>query len=188
MAKTQYIHNDNNTGACSIGKGEMISEFFEISDKACEGGMGEVFFCRDKRDNKFYVLKTFKKYDDEEKFRKEAFLCLSLPSHPYVTYTRTIINDGDTYYSLMDYVGKQPYSLEDSVKGETLESAMKIVDKQQALIWASQICKGMTFLNDYGIKVHRDIKPSNILISPDNNIKITDFGLSSIENKGGTPG
>lgn len=188
MPKTQYIPNDNNTDACFLGKGEMISEFFEISDKAREGGMGDVFFCRDKRDNKFYVLKTFKKYDDEEKFRKEAFLCLSLPSHPYVTYTRTIINDGDTYYILMDYVGKQPYSLEDSVKGETLESAMKIVDKQQALIWASQICKGMTFLNDYGIKVHRDIKPSNILISPDNNIKITDFGLSSIENKGGTPG
>ncbi len=188
MPKTQYIQQKEKSQPLFMKRGDVLSEFFEISDKAREGGMGDVFFCRDKRDNKFCVLKTFKKYDDEEKFRKEALLCLSLPCHPYVTYTRTIINDGDTYYILMDYVGKQPYSLEDSVKGETLESAIKIVDRQQALIWASQICKGMIFLNDCGIEVHRDIKPSNILISPDNNIKITDFGLSSIENKGGTPG
>ena len=188
MPKTNYIESNDIPQMPLIKRGDILSEFFEISDKAREGGMGDVFFCRDKRDNKFYVLKTFKRYDDEEKFRKEALLCLSLPSHPYVTYTRTIINDGDTYYILMDYIGKQPYSLEDSVRGETLESAMKIVDTQQALIWALQICKGMVFLNDCGMEVHRDIKPSNILISPDNNIKITDFGLSSIENKGGTPG
>lgn len=188
MPKTQYIEPNEEITKSSVTRGDVLSEFFEISDKAREGGMGDVFFCRDRRDNKFYVLKTFKAETDEKIFRKEALLCLNLPPHPYIVYTRTIISDRSRYYLLMDYIGKQPYSLHEEVKGETLEQALKKVDILQALIWAIQICKGMAFLNGWGITAHRDIKPSNILISPDNDIKITDFSLTSLEKKGGTPG
>ena len=167
----------------------LLGEFFEISDKAQEGGMGEVFFCRDKRDNKFYVLKSF---NDKSKniFKEEAIFALNLEKNPYVVYTRTIISDNSKYYVVMDYIGKQPYNVNEKVEGETLSKVIQKhqLEPKQALIWAIQFCKGMNFLNKSGMKAHKDIKPDNILISPDNVVKIIDFSLASIEKKGGTPG
>ena len=65
--------------------GFVLADFFEISEKAREGGMGDVFFCRDKRDNKFYVLKTYKKANSSFKdFSKEAALILKLKKHTHV--------------------------------------------------------------------------------------------------------
>lgn len=166
-----------------------LADFFEISDKAQEGGMGDVYFCRDKRDNKFYVLKKAKKTEYEDIFRKEAELVLKLGKNPYVVYTKTIVSDKNSYYIVMDYIGKQPYNLNDKVEGETLTKVMNktSIEPKQAVIWAIQLCKGMAFLNESGIESHKDIKPDNILIDPNNNIKITDFGLVSIDKKCGTP-
>ena len=173
-----------------ISPSGTLADFFEISDKAREGGMGEVFFCRDKRDNKFYVLKTIKADIDSKIFKEEAAFSLKLNKNPYVAYTRTIVIEKDILYIVMDYIGKQPYTLDSIVEGETLTKVMNKyhIEPKQALIWAIQFCKGMDFLNKSGMKVHKDIKPDNILISPDNVVKIIDFGLASIEKKGGTPG
>lgn len=166
-----------------------LADFFEISDKAQEGGMGDVYFCRDKRDNRFYVLKKAKKAEYEDIFRKEAELVLKLGKNPYVVYTKTIVSDKTSYYIVMEYIGKQPYNLDEKVEGETLTKVMNRtnIEPKQAVIWAIQFCKGMSFLNKAGIESHKDIKPDNILIDPDNNIKITDFGLVSIDKKCGTP-
>ena len=171
--------------------GFVLADFFEISEKAREGGMGDVFFCRDKRDNKFYVLKTYKKANSSfEDFSKEAELILKLKKHPHVVYAKTIITDADNYYIVMEYVGKQPYTIDDPVQGETLARVMDKVkiEPKQALIWAIQFCQGMKFLHQSGIETHKDIKPDNILITPENNIKIADFGLAGLDKKGGTIG
>ena len=172
-------------------QGLVLAEFFEISEKAREGGMGDVFFCRDKRDNKFYVLKTYKKANSSfENFFKEAELVLKLKKHPHVVYAKTIITDADNYYIVMEYVGKQPYTIDDPVQGETLARVMDKVkiEPKQALIWAVQFCQGMQFLHQAGVETHKDIKPDNILITPENNIKIADFGLAGLDKKGGTIG
>lgn len=169
----------------------LLGDFFEISDKAQEGGMGEVFFCRDKRDNKFYVLKAATidtKLTDI--FKKECLFVLDLWKHPNIVYSRTIISDKDKLYIVMEFIGKQPYNLLESIQGETLTRVMNKskIEPKQALIWAIQFCQGMQYLNSRKMLTHKDIKPDNILISPDNTIKITDFGLASIEKKGGTIG
>lgn len=172
-------------------QGLVLAEFFEISEKAREGGMGDVFFCRDKRDNKFYVLKTsINRPENQELFRKECLTVLGLWKHPYVAYSKTIVSDKERYYIVMDFIGKQPYNLEQPVQGETLSKVMSSVkiEPKQALIWAIQFCQGMQFLYQSGIETHKDIKPDNILITPENNIKITDFGLAGLEKKGGTVG
>ena len=217
MPKTHYIEAEEaNEMPCTpfIKKGDTLSEFFEISDKAREGGMGDVFFCRDKRDNKFYVLKTFKTNDlreivvhdkdgfpKETKFRseteitlknfqKEAFIALQMPRLPYVVFTKTLIAEGLKQYLVMDFIGKQPRSLEESVHGETLARVLRNtkIEYKQTLIWAIEFCRGMRNLHKHGIPVHKDIKLDNILLAPDNTICITDFGLSVLNKKGGTKG
>lgn len=172
-------------------RGIVLADFFEISDKAKEGGMGNVYFCRDKRDNKFYVLKTASNISvNTDIFQKECELVLRLWKHPYVTYSKTVVWDKNQYYIVMEFVGKHPYNLQEPVQGETLARVMNKIqlEPKQALIWALQFCQGMHFLNTQGMQTHKDIKPDNILVTPENNIKITDFGLASIDNKGGTVG
>ncbi|VDO16032.1 unnamed protein product [Rodentolepis nana] len=46
----------------------------------------------------------------------------------------------------------------------------------------TQICRGLSYIHRSGI-IHRDMKPSNILIGPDGNIKIADFGLSRLKRR-----
>lgn len=86
----------------------------------------------------------------------------------------------------MEYIEpnyKNQKSLEDYLCDKPLELA-------QVLRWSVQFCHGMEYAHLNGIKCHRDIKPPNILISSENNIKITDFGLSGALDKNliiGTP-
>lgn len=192
MPKTQYIEPNEEIAKSAVARGDVLSEFFEISDKAREGGMGDVFFCRDKRDNKFYVLKTSSKTSntDEQLFTKECNFVLRLWKHPYVAYAKTVLSDAEHLYIVMEFVGKQPYNLQEAVQGETLARVMNKtqIEPKQALIWAIQFCQGMQFLNNAGMESHKDIKPDNILITSQNDIKITDFGLACAEKKGGTVG
>jgi 5'-AMP-activated protein kinase catalytic alpha subunit len=46
-----------------------------------------------------------------------------------------------------------------------------------------QILNAVEYMHKLGI-VHRDLKPENLLLDYDNNIKVVDFGLSSIYAKG----
>ena len=194
--KTTIFEERDNKGilgkslAQEMAHGLVLAEFFEISERAKEGGMGDVFFCRDKRDNKFYVLKTTVKKMDYDLFRKECLTVLRLWKHPYIVYSKTVVFDKDKYYIVMEYVGKQPYTINEPVQGETLSRVMDKVkiEPKQALIWAIQFCQGMQFLHQAGIETHKDIKPDNILVTPENNIKIADFGLAGLDKKGGTIG
>lgn len=192
MPKTQYLQQKEKSQPLFMKRGDILSEFFEISDKAREGGMGDVFFCRDKRDNKFYVLKTSSKASgtDEQLFTKECKFVLHLWKNPYVAYAKTVLSDAAHLYIVMEFVGKQPYNLQEAVQGETLARVMNKtqIEPKQALIWAIQFCQGMQFLNNAGMEAHKDIKPDNILVTSKNDIKITDFGLASAEKKGGTIG
>ena len=192
MPKTQYIQQKEKSQPLFMKRGDILSEFFEISDKAREGGMGDVFFCRDRRDNKFYVLKTSSKASgtDEQLFTKECKFVLHLWKNPYVAYAKTVLSDAEHLYIVMEFVGKQPYNLQEAVQGETLARVMNKtqIEPKQALIWAIQFCQGMQFLNNAGMESHKDIKPDNILITSQNDIKITDFGLAGTEKKGGTVG
>lgn len=192
MPKTQYIQQKEKSQPLFMKRGDILSEFFEISDKAREGGMGDVFFCRDRRDNKFYVLKTSSKASgtDEQLFTKECKFVLHLWKNPYVAYAKTVLSDAEHLYIVMEFVGKQPYNLQEAVQGETLARVMNKtqIEPKQALIWSIQFCQGMQFLNNAGMEAHKDIKPDNILVTSKNDIKITDFGLASTEKKGGTIG
>lgn len=196
MPKTQYIQQKENFQRLFMKRGDILSEFFEISDKARDGGMGDVFFCRDKRDNKFYVLKTFREIQESKdncnlkNFDKEALASLQMPRLPYVVYTKTLIADGLRQYLVMDFIGEPPRNLNEIVQGKTLSRVLEStkIEYKQSLIWAIEFCRGMHNLHKYGIAVHKDIKLDNILLASDNSIRITDFGLAVLDKKGGTKG
>jgi len=71
------------------------------------------------------------------------------------------------------------------VAGESLEKKLtEGIDLQQALDYAIQICAGMAHAHRYGV-IHGDLKPGNCLVAPDGMLKVSDFGLGTVEEFAG---
>ncbi len=169
-----------------------FADYYEILGDDNDGGMGEVYFCKDKRSGQLYALKKAKaevKYEDL--FKKEAAFALELGKHPNIVYTTTIGHEGDMYYIVMELIGEQNTI---SPQGNTLVSEFNKspngIPVEQAYKWAIEFCEGMKYLTHKGMKAHKDIKPANIFITKDKTLKIGDFGLAGTNPRKatGTPG
>ncbi|MCL4129981.1 UNVERIFIED_CONTAM: hypothetical protein GTU68_042114, partial [Idotea baltica] len=79
--------------------------------------------------------------------------------------------DNGTYYYAMEYV-----------PGETLTERLhrdKRIPWRESIEIGVQICKALKAAHNTGI-VHRDLKPSNLLLDPEGNVKLTDFGIAQV--------
>jgi serine/threonine-protein kinase len=79
--------------------------------------------------------------------------------------------DGEMYYYAMEYV-----------PGETLTARLrrdKRIPWRETIDLSIQICVALKSAHDAGI-IHRDLKPSNLLLTPDGDIKLTDFGVAQV--------
>lgn len=59
----------------------------------------------------------------------------------------------------------------------------KSLSEDEAFIYFFQTCLGIDFIHKMDI-IHRDLKPENILLDSKGNVKISDFGWSSLKNNG----
>lgn len=192
---TQIPNNELDIKYLAEPQKPTLAYFYDVADKSKDGGMGEIFFCQDKRTKEFCVLKTFKteKEDYENYFKQEAEFALSLEKHPNIVYTKTIVIDEGQNYMVMEFVGEDPKDIKDDVREKSRTilneiNEIKEISKEQVLKWALDFCEGMLYLISIGMKAHKDIKPSNLFITKNKTLKIGDFGITAIENKGGSPG
>lgn len=106
------------------------------------------------------------------RFRQEAQAAANLNS-PYIVGIYDWGLDGDTYYLVMEYI-----------RGVDLKTAITqrgAIGQRKVAQIASQICSGLAVAHNNDV-IHRDIKPQNIMIQPDGNIKIMDFGVARAGN------
>lgn len=103
-----------------------------------------------------------------ERFRNEARAVAKL-SHPNIVTVYDVRQDGPTHYIVMELV-----------EGTDLKRIIRdfgVLPVDRALNFAIQICAGIGFSHRSGL-VHADIKPQNILITKEDVVKITDFGIA----------
>jgi serine/threonine protein kinase len=102
------------------------------------------------------------------RFEREASIWLSLPPHPHIVEVFTLMRDSNQYLLMMEYM-----------PGGDLRRLMEsgLLEPTRAVRFARQICAGLEFLHARGI-IHRDIKPANILLSKDDQVKISDLGIA----------
>ncbi|MFC4059550.1 serine/threonine-protein kinase [Planomonospora corallina] len=141
----------------------------------CRGGMGEVWFGRDRRLDRPVAVK-FIRVDflpdgrpDEEltrRFVREARITARL-GHPGVPAVYDCGTHGDRLYLVMQYV--------DGCSVATLLDETEIPAPWAALI-AAQVCSVLAVAHA-GALVHRDLKPSNLMLGPDGTVKVLDFGV-----------
>ena len=157
--------------------GERVGPY-EVTGPLGAGGMGEVYRARDtrlKREVALKILPSSVATDVERlaRFQREAEVLASL-SHPYVA----------GIYGLEESAGMRALVLE-LVEGETLDErlATGALPVQTALGLAGQIAAALEVAHQRGI-VHRDLKPANIKITPEGTVKVLDFGLAKLTERG----
>ncbi len=102
------------------------------------------------------------------RFRQEARNVANL-AHPNIVTLFDFGQDGNTYYMVMEYVdGKD-------LKKLIRESAPFPVER--ALHIGIQICAGVGYAHRAEL-VHADVKPQNVLVTADDHVKVTDFGIA----------
>lgn len=157
--------------------GEIIDGKYEILHEIGRGGMSIVYLAMDKRLNKQWAIKEFRK-DKGDASRElalnalldEANLMKKL-DHPMLPRIVDIIDSKATIYIVMDYI-----------EGESLN---RVVDAtgaqpQEAVIeWAKQLCAVLDYLHTLNPPViYRDMKPANIMLKPDGTVRLIDFGIA----------
>lgn len=103
-----------------------------------------------------------------EKFRNEARSVANL-SHPNLVTVHDFDNDGPTYFIVMELI-----------EGTDLKKMIRdlgALNIDRAVNLAIQICAGIGFAHRSGL-VHADVKPQNILVTREDVVKVTDFGIA----------
>jgi len=104
-------------------------------------------------------------------FEQEANILVRL-SHPNLPRVSAFFDEGGRSYLVMEFINGE--SLE-----KRLERANAPLMESQVLDWAVQICDVLHYLHTRSLPViFRDMKPSNVMVTPEGQIKLIDFGIA----------
>lgn len=153
--------------------GTILGNRYELLEKIGEGGMAEVYKAKCHLLNRFVAVKILKKeFNGDntfvEKFKSEAKAAASL-SDTNIVNIYDVGSEGGINYIVMEYVN-----------GKTLKQIIQDeirLDYYKAIDIAIQIGKALDCAHSNNL-IHRDIKPHNILVTKDNTVKVTDFGIA----------
>ena len=157
--------------------GQIVKERYEILEILGEGGMAFVYKARDMQLERFVAIKTLKpNYVNQEtfvdRFKREAKTAANL-NHPNIV-------------QIFDWgIEEEPYFVMEYIEGNTLTSIIaknRTISLSDILFIGAQVSSGLHAAHQKGL-VHRDIKPGNIMITPDGKVKVTDFGIVSLQNE-----
>ena len=161
--------------------GDKITDFIELN-KLGNGQFGTVYKMKSKMNSQIYAVKfvpiSRDKYENVKQ-QREKFIMSNI-FHPNIVKLYTTFQDFNNLYLVSEFV--EGTNLESYVKDFKKNNPNKYINQNLVISILKQILFGLKYLHGMGI-LHRDIKPDNILIDTNNNIKITDFGISAMYNK-----
>lgn len=155
---------------------------YEIVDEIGKGAMGVVYLARDPLIGRLVALKTFRigySVRDQEleqfriRFMREA-QSAGILSHPNIVTIHDVVEQTEEglAFIAMEYV-----------RGTTLKALLQS-DQPMSLQFivdiVSQVAEALDYAHAHRV-IHRDVKPANILITADNRVKITDFGIARLD-------
>jgi serine/threonine-protein kinase len=151
----------------------LVGGRYRITGLVASGGMGEVYAARDDVLGRMVAVKVLRPNLGSdagfvERFRREATNAARL-SHPAIVQVYDFGRDDHDTFIAMEFVDGQNLR-------EVLASQGALPAETAARI-AWQVCSALEHARRAGI-VHRDIKPENIILTPDGDVKVADFGLA----------
>jgi len=153
--------------------GSIINNKYRIEEELGRGGMGIVYRAYDTLLNRTVALKIMnpelvQRQNLLQRFLGEAQILVKL-SHPHIVKVYDLQVMAPGFFIVMEYV-----------EGLTLTEKIKPsarIPYQEALPIFKQTLQAIAYAHQAGV-LHRDIKPSNIMLTPNNGVKVMDFGLA----------
>jgi serine/threonine protein kinase len=149
---------------------------YEIERELGRGSMGIVYQAHDPRLDRRVALKVLKadlvgSETFVQRFLKEARAVARL-THPNIVSIYDVDEDQGTIYIAMELLA-----------GESLDKLIRKrkFSEKEIVLFGIQTAQILDYAYQRGI-IHRDIKPGNIVLDPNGQIKITDFGVARIED------
>lgn len=156
--------------------GAVVDGKYKILNKVGQGGMSIVYLAMNERANKQWAIKEIRK-DGVSNYEvvKQNLIAetdiLKRLNHPNLPSIIDVIDCDDTFLIVMDYIEGKPLS--EALKNEGAQPQEKVIE------WAKQICDVLGYLHSRKPPIiYRDMKPSNVMLKPDGNIMIIDFGTA----------
>src|SRR5271165_2678028 len=154
--------------------GRALDDRYELHVVIGEGAFGRVYRGLDRRLERAVAVKVIKPWWAEdsawvERFQREAQL-LARVSDPGIVQ---IFDIGDAQ--------EGPYYVAELVEGESLAERLRRgpLPPAEALAVGEQLCVALASAHAQGI-VHCDVKPANVLLTPEGNVKVGDFGVARL--------
>lgn len=159
--------------------GTLLGGRYELDQIIGRGGMAEVWRARDTRLNRDVAVKRLRvdlasDPTFQARFRREAQSAAGL-SHPNIVSVYDTGEERDTVSDVM-----VPFIVMELVEGVTLRDVLRDGRKilpEKALGFTAGVLDALAYSHRAGI-IHRDIKPANIMLTPQGNAKVMDFGIA----------
>ncbi|ALC89400.1 serine/threonine protein kinase [Bacillus sp. FJAT-18017] len=157
--------------------GSVLEGKYEILKLIGQGGMSKVYLAMDKRLNKQWAVKEIEKRarDKNNEIIYQSALAeanmIKRLDHPALPRIVDIIDNRDRIFVIMDYIEGEPL---DKILDEYGAQPQELV-----IEWAKQLCEVLDYLHTRNPTIiYRDMKPANVMLKPDGNLKLIDFGIA----------
>ena len=167
MAQKAGSLGDDESG----GSARIAQQRFEILTELGRGGMGVVYKARDTRLERDVAIKVLRTTSNEEAARlgQEARAAATL-NHPGIVTIHDFEAGFDGHFIAMEYVPGEP--LDRTLK----TNPVRIYNLLPRIL--QQVADAVAYAHDHHV-IHRDLKPGNILLTPNDDVKILDFGIAA---------
>jgi serine/threonine protein kinase len=164
-----------------IRVGDVLLDDYEVVAELGRGGMGVVYLVESRSTGVRYALKRSRSEHLEtaalrRAFKRELLNWSMLPPHPNLVSLRFFRSAGKELFLFSEYVPGCDL-------GQLIREG-RLLERARILEVARQMAVGLAAAHRAGI-LHQDVKPGNVLVTPEWQVKITDFGLSRARRAGG---
>ena len=155
------------------GQEKILNRRYRLDNQQGSGGMAVIYKATDLALGRVVAVKILRPSLTSDhsfliRFRQEARNVANL-AHPNIVTVHDVGQDGNTHYIVMEYIDGQ--NLKDIIRENSPLSVERVLDI------AIQMCAGIGYAHRAGL-VHADVKPQNILVTGENVVKVTDFGIA----------
>lgn len=156
--------------------GSLVDGKYKILNKIGQGGMSVVYLAMNEKANKQWAIKEVRKdgKKDFDVIRQGLVVetdMLKRLKHPHLPSIVDVIDGDGTFLIVMDYIEGNPLNV--LVNDQGAQSQEDVID------WAKQLCDVLGYLHSRTPAIiYRDMKPSNVMLKPDGNVMLIDFGTA----------